>query len=165
MTILTLTRLTILVCHTASITSKVKRSLMRTLVGYRNWRQRWSKRRGTRFEKRVMRQKFYFLVLLHLHVLNIGFLSHYPFLKPCSPPFYSTFASNSYIPPTFSSENFFLYLFPLFFFLILASATPPPPPRFNYRHEQTPAFVWDHCTERWRILTRRLDFEGIPLVV
>ena len=27
------------------------------------------------------------LVLLHLHVLNIGFLSHYPFLKTLFPSF------------------------------------------------------------------------------
>ena len=43
------------------------------------------------FEKRKMRQILYLallLVLLHLHVLNIGFLSHYPFLKtlPFTPP-------------------------------------------------------------------------------
>ena len=51
------------------------------------------------------------LVLLHLHVLNIGFLSHFSFFpKPCSLPFYTTLASNSYIPPTFSLENVFLYL-------------------------------------------------------
>ena len=37
---------------------------------------------------------------------------------------------------------------------------------FNYRHEQTPAFVLDqHCTEHGRTLTRHLDFGGIPLVV
>ena len=35
------------------------------------------------FEKRVMRLYLaLLLVLLHLHVLNIGFLSHYPFLNP-----------------------------------------------------------------------------------
>ena len=90
-------------------------------------------------------------------VLNIGFLI-FLFPNPCSLPFYTTIAFNSYIPPTFSLENVFLYLFPLFFYflnrlLTLASG----PPRFNYRQEQTPAFVWDHFKERGRILTRRLD--------
>ena len=60
--------------------------------------------------------------------------------------FYTTFASNSYIPPTFSLENVFLYLFPLFFnyhflSIINTGKCPPPPPppppalRFNYCHE------------------------------
>ena len=35
------------------------------------------------------------------------------------------------------------------------ASCPPPHPRFNYRQEQTPAFVRDHCKERGRILTRR----------
>ena len=33
-------------------------------------------------------------------VQNIEFVSHYPFPKICSPLFYTTYASNSYIPPT-----------------------------------------------------------------
>ena len=97
-----------------------------------------------------------FLVLLHLHVLNIGLLSHYTlFSKPCSFSIYTTIASNSYIPPTFSSENVFFTCFLYFFYNRLWQVTPPPT-RFNYRHEQTPDCIWDHCTERWRILTRRL---------
>ena len=40
-------------------------------------------------------------------VLNIGFLSHFLFQQPCSLPFYTTIASNSYIPPTVSLENVF----------------------------------------------------------
>ena len=76
------------------------------------------------------------------------FVSFTLFSKSCSPPFYTTFASNSYIPPTFSLENVFLYLFPLFFnyhflSIINTGKCPPPPPppppiptlRFNYRHE------------------------------
>ena len=39
------------------------------------------------------------------------FVSFTLFSKPCSPPFYTTIASNSYIPPTFSLENVFLYLY------------------------------------------------------
>ena len=43
------------------------------------------------FEKRVNETKILYLalllVLLHLHVLNIGFLSHYPFLKTLFPSF------------------------------------------------------------------------------
>ena len=55
-------------------TSKEKHSLTRKLVGYRNWRQWWCKKKGNKiFEKRVM--------------LNIGFLSHYPFLKILFPSF------------------------------------------------------------------------------
>ena len=66
------------------------------------------------------------------------FVSLTLFSKPCSLPFYTTIASNSYIPPTFSLENVFLYLFPLFFIIIfyrlLIWQVPPPPPlRFNYR--------------------------------
>ena len=88
-------------------------------------------------------------------MLNIP-LPYSFFSKPCIPPFY---ASNSYIPPTFSSENFLvssIFLLSFFYRLLLASAVPPPPPppRFNYRHEQMHAFVWDHCKERGRILTR-----------
>ena len=33
-------------------------------------------------------------------VLNIRFLSHFPFLKTLFPSFFTTFASNSYIPPS-----------------------------------------------------------------
>ena len=40
------------------------------------------------------------------------------FPKPCSLPFYTTFAFNSYIPLTFSLENIFLYLFSLFLILL-----------------------------------------------
>ena len=56
------------------------------------------------------------------------------------------------------SAYFFIIIF--YGLLILASAPPPPPPGFNYRQEQTPAFVWDHCTERGRILTRCLDLRN-----
>ena len=42
-------------------------------------------------------------------MLNRGFLPIFLFSKPCSPPFYTTFASNSYIPPTFLLENVFIY--------------------------------------------------------
>ena len=95
------------------------------------------------------------------------FVSFTLFSKPCSLPFNTTIASNSYISPTFSLENVFLYLFPLFFYYHFLSIMntgkcphppphPPPPLRFNNRHEQTPAFVWDHCKECGRILTRRL---------
>ena len=38
------------------------------------------------------------------------FLSNSLFSKPCSLPFYTTIASNSYIPPTFSTENVFSLL-------------------------------------------------------
>ena len=92
------------------------------------------------------------------------FVSFTLFSKSCSPPFYTTFASNSYIPPTFSLENVFLYLFPLFFkyhFLSIINTgkcPPPPPPPPPRPPLQLPsrAFVWDHCKERGRIQTRRL---------
>ena len=62
----------------------------------------------------------------------------------------------------------FLYFLIIIFYrlLILASAPPPhphpphptpPPLRFNYRHEQTPAFVWDHCKERGRMDQLRIS--------
>ena len=61
-------------------TSKEKHSLTRKLVEYRNWRQRWCKEE----ENEVLRNetKILYLALLwllHVHVLNIGFLSHYLF--------------------------------------------------------------------------------------
>ena len=50
------------------------------------------------------------LVLLHLHVLNIGFLSHYPFLKTMFPSFLHHHCLQFLYPPSFSLENVFLYL-------------------------------------------------------
>ena len=91
---------------TIKLKSKEKHSLTRKLVRYRNWRQMLSKKDGNK----VLGKEIYLallLVLLHLHVQNIGFLSHFLFSKPCSLPFYTTFASKSYIPPTFLLENFF----------------------------------------------------------
>ena len=43
-------------------------------MGYRNWRQRWCKKEGNKVLGKEL-----LLVLLHLHVLNIGFLSHFSF--------------------------------------------------------------------------------------
>ena len=61
-----------------------------------------------------MRQKILYLAHVNVtepkEVLNIGFLSLFFFPKPCSLPFYTTFASNSYIPSNFSLENFFSLL-------------------------------------------------------
>ena len=54
--------------------------------------------------------KHFFLVLLHLTAEYRILLSP----KPCSLPFYTTSAFNSYIPPTFSLENIFVYLFPVY---------------------------------------------------
>ena len=60
-------------------TSKEKHSLTRKLVGHRNWRQWWCKKEGNK----VLRKGYnetkilclaLLLVLLHLHVLNIGFI-------------------------------------------------------------------------------------------
>ena len=60
-------------------------------MGYRNWRQRWCKKEGNKVLGKENETKFlYFallLVLLHLHVLNIGFLSHFSFPKTLFPSF------------------------------------------------------------------------------
>ena len=138
-------------------TSKEKHSLTRKLVGYRNWRQRWCKKEGNKVLRKDKNPIFStsFGSVTFTRAKYRIFVSFTLFSKPCSPPFYTTFASNSYIPPTFSLENVFLYLFPLFFYYHFLYWQVPPL-RFNYRHEQTPAFVWDHCKERGRIQTRRL---------
>ena len=60
-------------------TSKEKHSLTRKLVGYRNWRQRWCKKKGNN----VLHGKRKILYLAHVNItepkemLNIGFLSHF----------------------------------------------------------------------------------------
>ena len=90
--------------------------------------------------------------------------------------FVSPFSQNLVTFPSFLHHHCLQFLYPTNFlvrecFSLLVSSIfllsfiidyyygkcPPPPPhsRFNYRHEQTPAFVWDHCKERGRILTRR----------
>ena len=72
-------------------TSTEKHSLTRKLVGYWNWRQRWCKKEGNKvWEKKNEKKILYLvllLVLLHLHVLNIGFLSHFSFPKTLFPFF------------------------------------------------------------------------------
>ena len=89
------------------------------------------------FEKRVMRQKSYikhFFWFCYIYTCSIwDFCLITLFSKPCSLPFNTIIASNSYIPPTFSLENVFLYLFPLFFnyhflSIINTGKRPPPPP-------------------------------------
>ena len=50
------------------------------------------------------------------------------------------------------------FCLPLFFHYDYYYTGKLPPPRSNYRHEQTHAFVWDHCKESGRIITRRLLF-------
>ena len=94
-------------------TSKEKHSLTRNFVGYRNCRQKKGREQG--FGKRKVRQKSYIYSIfwfcyIYMHVLNIGFLSHISFPKTLISSFLHHFASNSYIPPTFSLENVFLYL-------------------------------------------------------
>ena len=49
------------------------------------------------------------LVLLHLHALNIGLLSHFSFTKTLFPSFLHL-ASNSHIPPTLSFRECFSLL-------------------------------------------------------
>ena len=62
-------------------------------MGSRNWsRQSSVRRKGTKFWEKEIETKVYLallLVQLHLHVLHVGFLSHFPF------------------PKTFSLENVF----------------------------------------------------------
>ena len=77
------------------------------------------KRKGTRFWEKINDTKILYLAL-HLVLLHVSakyriFSIIYLFPKPCTLPFYTTLASNSYIPPTFSLENVFLYLFPQIF--------------------------------------------------
>ena len=71
--------------------SKEKHSLSRKLVGYRHWRQRWCKKEGNKVLGKENETKILYLVLLlvllHLHVLNIGFLSHFSFPKTLFPSF------------------------------------------------------------------------------
>ena len=111
-------------------------------MGYRNWRQRWCKKEGNK----VLR-KGKILHLAHVNVtepkevLIIGF---FLFSKPCSPSFYTTFAPIP-IPHQLSRQRIFtcfLYFFYYhFLFYCPLLILPPPPPRFNYRHEQMPAFI------------------------
>ena len=91
-------------------TSKEKHSLTRKLVGYIGiGGNGGAKRKGTSFWERKNETTILYLALpLHLQVLKYRI---FLFLKPSSLPFYTTIASNSYIPPIFLLENCFLYLF------------------------------------------------------
>ena len=166
-----------------------KHSLTRKLVGYRNWRQLWYKKLNVTEAKYRMLSHYPFLKTLfpsfyHHHCLKFLYPTNFLvrecfcvylqcnivheyriflFQKPCSLPFYfyTTFASNSYILPTFLLENVF-FTCVLYFFKCWQ--VPPPLPRFNYLHEQTLTFVWDNCKERDRILTRCLVVFSSPLL-
>ena len=103
-------------------TSKEKHSLTRKLVVYRNWRQWWCK--GTRFWKKENETKILYLaflfVLFHLHVLNIGFLSHFPFPKTLFPSFLHHHCLQFLYPTNFLVREWFsLLVFPLFLILLL----------------------------------------------
>ena len=82
---------------------------------YRNWKG-GVKRKGTRLWEKVNVTKILYLARVNVTepngVLNIGFLYHLSFpITSSSLAFYTTIASNSYIPPTFPLENVFLYLY------------------------------------------------------
>ena len=101
------------------VTNKEKHSLTRKLVGYRNWRQKWCgvKRKGTRFWVKDSKTKILYLALLlvqlHLHVLNIGFLSHYPFPKTLFCCFLHHFCLQFLYPTNFLVRERFSLLFPI----------------------------------------------------
>ena len=106
-------------------TSKEKHSLARKLWDTGIGGKGGVKRRGTRFGEKGNETKILYLalllVLLHLHVLKTGFLSHYPFLQTLFPSFLHHLCLQ------------FLY-----------------PTNFLVRE------CFSHCTERGRILSRRL---------
>ena len=141
---------------------------------YRNWRQWWCKKEGNK-EKGNETKILYLvllLVLLHLHVLNIGFLSHYPFLKTLFPSFLHHLCLQFLYPTNFLVRECFSLLVSSIFFIYWQVPPPPPPPppppasiTVPTRADARFCLIWDHCTEHGRILTRRLDFGGIPLVV
>ena len=125
-------------------------------------RQRLCKKKGNRVLCKKNEAKILYLALLLVLSHLQDFLLLFIFPKPCSPPFYTTFATNSYISPTFSLENVFLYFFPCRQFLRIAASTEGPPSPLPLR--QMPAFAQDkHWTERhsnssrfWRYSSRRL---------
>ena len=123
--------LSTVVAHFPILTSKEKYSLTRKLVGYWNWRQWWCKKEGNKVLRKGNETKILYLalllVLLHLHVLNIGFLSHYPFLKTLFPSFLHHHCLQFLYPTNFLVRECFSLLVSSIL-LILASVPPPPPP-------------------------------------
>ena len=123
-------------------------------MGYRNWRQSGVKWKGTRFWGKENEIKILYLARVNVtepkEVLNIGFCLIFLFPKPCSLPFYNTLPpihTNFLVRECFSllvSSIFYYH----FFYRLSRLARAPPPSASIYRHEQTPAFVWDHCKER-----------------
>ena len=80
------------------------------------------KRKGTRFWEKENDTKIlylaFLLVLLHLHVLNIGFLYHFPFPKTLFPSFLHHHCLQFLYPTNCLVRECFLYLFPLFLILL-----------------------------------------------
>ena len=73
---------------------------------------------GKRFWKKKSETKILYSAHVNVtepnEVLNIGFF-YSQYLVPFR---FTTFASSFYIPPTFSLENVFIYLYPLFLILL-----------------------------------------------
>ena len=105
-------------------------------MGYRNWRQGWCKKEGTRFLEKENETKILYLALfrlLHVHVLNRGFLSHFPFPNTLFPSFLHHLCLQFLYPTNFLvRECFSLLVSSIFYYHLLSiintGKCPPPPP-------------------------------------